>query len=97
MEWEIEKVYDFGPRTLTAKGTARKIKDLHFFVKWRGIREGIDAKQPYSNLKGTAEDALKDLARRWRLPETQFLHPNNLLLESWRVPDDRLPPPPPRG
>ena len=61
MEWEIEKVYDFGPRTLTAKGTARKIKDLHFFVKWRGIREGIDAKKPYRDLKGTAEDALKDL------------------------------------
>ena len=69
------------------------MKDLHYYVKWRGVRQGIDAEQPYENLEGTAMDALKELAKRWGLDENQFSHPNNLLADSWRFPDDRLLPP----
>ena len=96
-ELELERIYDFGPKTKTAKGGDRKVKDLHFFVKWRGVKQGIDAKQPYKNLKGTAEDAMKDLALRWRLPEDQFSKPSNVLSDKWYTPDECLPPPPPRG
>ena len=96
-EFEVERVYDFGPKSKDSKGRARKVKDLVFYVKWRGVREGIDAEQPYKNLKGTAEDALKQLAKHWGLPDNQFSRPNNLLADSWRVPDDRLPPPPLRA
>ena len=96
LEFELERIYDFEPKTTTHKGTARKIKDLTFYVKWRGVREGIDAPQPYKNVKGTAERALRDLAKRWGLPEDQFDNPNNLLADTWRTPNDRVPPPPPR-
>ena len=94
VELEVESIYDFGPKTKTKQGNARRVKDLHFLVKWRGVRQGIDAKQPYKNVKGTAENALRDLAIRWKLPETQFSKPSNLLLDTWYTPDERLPPPP---
>ena len=96
LELEIERIYDFGPKTVTTQGKARKIKDLHFFVKWRGVRQGVDAKQPYRNVKGTAEDALRDLAIRWQLPENQFSRPADVLSDSWVTPNECLPLPPPR-
>ena len=84
-EFEVERLYDFGPKTKTRKGQARKVKDLTFYVKWRGVRQGIAAAQPYRNVQGTCADALADLARRWGLPADQFERPNNLLGD-WRSP-----------
>ena len=37
-EFEVERLYNFGPKTKTVKGRARKVKDLTFYVKWRGVR-----------------------------------------------------------
>ena len=95
LEFEVEKIYDFEPKTKTRKGGARKVKDLTYYVKWRGVREGIDAEQPWKNIKGTTAGALRDMAARWGLPEEQFDNPNNLMA-AWTVPNERLPPPPPR-
>ncbi|KAK9802887.1 hypothetical protein WJX73_001630 [Symbiochloris irregularis] len=76
-ELEVESIYDFGPRTRDRKGALRKVKDLHFFIKWRGVRQGHDAKQPYKNVAGTAEDALRDLAIRCQFPADIFSKPSN--------------------
>ena len=93
LEFEVENIWDFEPKTRTQAGKARKIKDLSFYVKWRGIRQGVDAVQPYKNVKGTAEDALRKLAIRWKLPEDQFANPNNLLSDTWVEPPELSNPP----
>ena len=89
-EMEVEYIYDFGPKTKNRKGHARKIKDLNFWVKWRGLRKGIDAKQPYSSVHGTAMGALQDLAQCWSLPEQQFARPSNLLADTWVDPSHSI-------
>ena len=81
-EMEVEYIYDFGPKTKNKKGNARKVRDLTFWVKWRGLKKGIDAKQPYSNAHGTAMASLQDLATRWSLSEQQFARPSNVLADT---------------
>ena len=81
-EFEVERISNFGPKTKTKRGQARKVRDLTFYVKWRGVRQGIDAAQPYRNLRGTCADALAELAVRFGLPADQFARPNNLLADS---------------
>ena len=98
LEFEVERIYDFHPKAKHANtGKPRKVKELTFLIKWRGVREGVHAAQPYSNVKGTSEDALRDLAERWQLPPNQFSNPNNFLSDTWVTPNDRLPPPPARA
>ena len=94
--FEAEFIYDFGPKTLHQNGKARKINELNFFVKWRGVKQGIDAKQPYQNVQRSAQQLLKDCAVRWKLPADTFLKGGNRLPDSWVSPDTHLPGPPVR-
>ena len=82
LELEVEKIYDNGPNRRFGGNRNRKVKDLHFYIKWREVKQGIAAKQPYVNVKGTAEDAVQDLAKCWNLLKEQFSKPNNTLLDS---------------
>ena len=43
-----------------------------YWVKWRGVAYGTDARQPYANLKHTAADAFKELAYKNNLPGNIF-------------------------
>lgn len=76
-ELEVEDIFDYEPKTRTQRGALRKVRDLTFHVKWRGVRKGIDAEQPYDNVRGTSEDALAGLARRHGLPADIFSKPGN--------------------
>ena len=65
---EVKKVFDFRPKTPKNNGTARRVKDLSFFVEWLGLPLGTDAWQPWSNLKCTCDAALAELARGASFP-----------------------------
>ena len=93
-ELEVEYIYGYGPKSLKTNGKPRKVSELSFWVKWRGIRQGMDARQPYANVKGNALDALRDLAVRWGLPEDTFAKGSNLLPAYTKVDYTHLPPPP---
>ena len=71
-EFEVERIVDFSPKTAHKGGKLRKVNKLIYWVKWRGIAYGTDARQPYQNLKAHAQDALKDLAVRFNLPADIF-------------------------
>ena len=55
---------------------------------------GTDAWQPWSNLKGTCEVALTDLAQKWKLPADIFQKGMNRLPYDVQKPASYLPPPP---
>ena len=71
-EYEVESITDYGPKTAHRSGKLRKASELIYWVKWRGVAQGMQARQPYSNLKTTAAEALQDLARRQGLPLNTF-------------------------
>ena len=76
-EFEVESILDYGPKTVHKDGKLRKVSELFFRVKWRGVQEGIEARQPYANLKNTAMQALQDLAKRHSLPPDTFEKASN--------------------
>ena len=90
-EYEVKRVTDFNPKTPKRKGGARRVRELTFYVEWLGLPLGADAWQPWSNLRGTCDQALRELAKAWQLPEDTFLKGGNKLPESW---DKHLPSPP---
>ena len=71
-EFEVETIVDYAPKTLHQNGKSRKVSELFFYVKWRGIPAGVHERQPFKHLKGTAPEALSDLAIRLGLPSNQF-------------------------
>ena len=79
-EFEIESISDYFPKTLHKDGKPRKVSELYFVVKWRGIPMGHHARQPFKNLKGSPH-ALADLAQSLNLPADQFSKGTN------RMPD----------
>ena len=84
--WEVERILDFGPKQPKRTGAPRRVRDLHFMVKWLGLDYGPDAEQPYSNLKGSCKDALQELAQAWSLPAATFLRGKNVLPDTWKAP-----------
>lgn len=91
-EWQVEHVTDFNPKILKPSGAHRRVREVDFTVKWLGLAAGVDAVQPWHNLKGTCDAALQALATAWSLPADIFLRGNNLLPST----DDMIPPAPPR-
>ena len=71
-EFEVESIVDYAPKTLHKNGKPRKVSELFFYVKWRGIPAGVHERQPFKHLKGTAPEALSELAVRLGLPSNQF-------------------------
>ena len=81
-EFQVDGILDFKPKTpKTTRGQvkARKVRELSFYVKWQGLDMGVDAWQPWENLKGTCNDALSTLAKRFGLPEDLFHKGSHLL------------------
>ena len=76
-EFEVEQVLDCGPKTAHKNGKPRKVSELYFRVKWRGLPDGKQARQPYANLKATAMQSLSDLAVRLALPADMFEKASN--------------------
>ena len=70
--FEVESIVDFSPKTVHKNGKPRKVSELIYWVKWRGMEYGLDVRQPYRNLKNSAQDALQDLAGRSNLPLNIF-------------------------
>lgn len=70
-EFELESILDYHPKTLHKSGKSRKVSELYFIVKWRGVPMGHHARQPFKNLKECA-DALSELATRMLLPADSF-------------------------
>ena len=70
-QFEVERIMDYTPKTAHKDGKLRKVSELIYWVKWRGIQYGTDARQPYKNLKGSQE-ALQELALRNNLPADIF-------------------------
>ena len=69
-EFEVEVITDFKPKAPQRNGQLRKVRDLSFFVKWLGLDWGVDAWQPWSNLRGTCDDVLTALAGKYQpLPD----------------------------
>ena len=94
-QFEVQRIIDFRPKSSKQNGAARKTKDLSFFVVWLGLPIGTDAWQPWSNLKGTCDDALAALAWiSWRLPSDTFLKGSHKLPNIWQQPSTGLPAPP---
>ena len=50
-EFEVGSILDYGPKTAHANGQLRKVKELFFRVKWRGLPDGAQAEQPYAHLR----------------------------------------------
>ena len=71
-QFEVERIVDYSPKNAHKDGKLRKINELIYWVKWRGQAYGIDARQPYTNLKHGAKDALQELAQRFKLPADIF-------------------------
>ena len=71
-EFEVEVISDFKPKAPKRTGQLRKVRDLSFHVKWLGLDWGVDALQPLENLKGTCDDALTALAKKYQLPADIF-------------------------
>ena len=71
-EVEVEVISDFKPKAPKRTGQLRKVSDPTFHVKWLGLDWGVDAWQPWGNLKGTCDDALTALATKYRLPADIF-------------------------
>ena len=67
-EFEVENIYDYTPKTAHVTGKPRKVSELIFWVKWRGQPKGMHARQPYKNVKGSADEALTELAGKVGLP-----------------------------
>ena len=82
-EFEVESIFDFGPKTRHQSGRPRKVSELTFHVKWRGLRQGLDEQQPYANVKGNAAEALEKLASSWKLPVHIFAKGSNTLPVDW--------------
>ena len=76
-EFEVESIVDYAPKTLHQNGKARKVSELFFHVKWRGIPMGMHERQPFKNLKGSAAEALSDLAVKFGFPADQFARGSN--------------------
>ena len=57
-QFEVEHIVDYTPKNAHKDGKLRKVNELIYWVKWRGVAYGTDARQPYANLKRTAADAL---------------------------------------
>ena len=93
-QFEVQRIIDFRPKSSKQNGAARKIKDLSVFVVWLGLPIGTDASQPWSNLKGTCDDALATLAKSWQLPSDTFLKGSHKLPNTWQQPNTGLPAPP---
>ena len=72
-QFEVQRIIDFRPKSAKKNGAACKVKELSFFVMWLGLSVGTDAWQPWSNLKGTCDDALAKLAESWQLPSDTCL------------------------
>ena len=85
-----------GPKTLHQTGKARKVSELHFFVKWRGVKQGMMLSSHHANVNRTAKQLLQDCAARWKLPADTFLKGGNKLPATWVCPDTHLPAPPVR-
>ena len=68
-QFEVESIVDFSPKTAHKDGKLRKVNELIFWVKWRGVEYGIDAHG--------AADALKDLAVKHGLPDDIFERGSN--------------------
>ena len=71
-QFEVKRMVDFRPKTPKQGGAQRQVKELSFCVEWLGLPMGTDAWQPWSNLKGTCDAALTDLAQKWKLPAEIF-------------------------
>lgn len=70
-EYEVESIADYSPKTPHRDGAARKVSELTFHVKWRGLPWGVHVRQPFKNLKNSPV-ALTELALKFGLPSTQF-------------------------
>lgn len=71
-EFEVESIVDFTPKTAHKNGKLRKVNRLIYWVKWRGVAYGTDARQSYANLKRHSQEALRELAIRCNLPADIF-------------------------
>ena len=91
-EFEVEKVLDFRPKTLKANGAPRKVRELEFLIKWQGLPLGADDWNKFSCFNGGCNDALMELAGRFKLPDDVFLKGGNTLPAPWVEP--ALPTPP---
>ena len=76
-EFEVESIADYTPKNAHKSGKLRKVNELIYWVKWRGVAYGTDVRQPYHNIKQHAQDALKDLAVRSNLPADIFTRGGN--------------------
>ena len=94
-EFEVEVISDFKPKAPKRTGQLRKVRDLTFHVKWLGLDWGVDAWQPWGNLKGTCDDALTALATQYRLPADIFHKEAHTLPTELQEPHNDLPGPPP--
>ena len=95
-EFEVEVIIDFKPKTPKRNGQLRKVRDLSFCVKWLGLDWGVDAWQPWGNLKGTCDDALTALANKFQLPADIFHKGTHTLPAGIQDLASDLPGPPPR-
>ena len=77
-QFEVERIVDFSLMSLHKIGKPRKINELIYWVQWRGVAYGIDARQPYQNVK-PAQAALQDMACRYKLPPDLFAKDSNRL------------------
>ena len=75
-QFEVERIVDYTPKTAHKTGRLRKVSELTFWVKWRGVEYGSDARQPYKNLKN-CQDMLQQLAERLDLPLDIFTKGGN--------------------
>ena len=75
-EYEVESIVDYTPKTPHQNGSPRKVSELVYHVKWRGIPWGVHARQPFKHLKN-CPDALTELAKKFGLPEAQFAKGSN--------------------
>ena len=75
--FEVESITDYGPKSLHKTGKPRKVSELIYHVKWRGVPEGMHERQPYKNVKAGAAGALSDLALKHGLPPDHFVKGTN--------------------
>ena len=76
-EFELESIYNYGPKTTHKNGKPRKVSELVYWVKWRGLPKGMQARQTYKDVKGNADDAFKHLAAHFHHPADLFLKGSN--------------------
>ena len=85
-QFEVQRIIGFQPKSSKKNGGARKVKELSFFVAWHDLSVGTDVWQPWSNLKGTCDDALAKLAKSWQQPSDTFLKGSHKLPNTWTQP-----------